>query len=57
MAKLYWRIKQAGKWTWVAATLENTIYRTHPPVFTGKAQKVLGYDYDVVRTCTKARGY
>ena len=24
MAKLYWRIKRDGKWTWVAATSENT---------------------------------
>jgi hypothetical protein len=24
MAKLYWRIKKNGKWTWVAATLDNT---------------------------------
>lgn len=26
MAKLYWRIKRNGKWTWVAATPENTMY-------------------------------
>ena len=26
MAKLYWRIKRDGKWTWVAATPENTKY-------------------------------
>ena len=25
MAKLYWRIKRDGKWTWVAATSTNTI--------------------------------
>ncbi len=24
MAKLYWRIKKEGKWTWVAATADNT---------------------------------
>ncbi len=24
MAKLYWRIKKEGKWTWVAATAENS---------------------------------
>jgi hypothetical protein len=24
LAKLYWRIKRDGKWTWVAATPENT---------------------------------
>jgi len=22
--KLYWRIKKNGKWTWVAATMDNT---------------------------------
>lgn len=29
MAKLYWRVKRDGKWTWIAATGENTreIYR------------------------------
>ena len=26
MAKLYWRIKRNGKWTWVAATPANTSY-------------------------------
>ncbi len=25
MAKLYWRVKRDGKWTWVAATLSNTV--------------------------------
>ncbi len=29
MAKLYWRIKRAGKWTWIAATSENTQYSLH----------------------------
>ncbi len=24
MAKLYWRVKKNGKWTWVAATADNT---------------------------------
>ena len=24
MAKLYWRVKRDGKWTWVAATMDNT---------------------------------
>ncbi len=24
MAKLYWRLKKNGKWTWVAATESNT---------------------------------
>ncbi len=24
MAKLYWRVKRDGKWTWIAATRENT---------------------------------
>jgi len=24
MAKLYWRIKRDGKWTWIAATSDNT---------------------------------
>ena len=24
MAKLYWRIKKNQKWTWVAATADNT---------------------------------
>ena len=24
MAKLYWRVKRDGKWTWVAATMANT---------------------------------
>ena len=24
MAKLYWRVKKNGKWTWVAATEGNT---------------------------------
>jgi len=24
MAKLYWRVKRAGKWTWVAASADNT---------------------------------
>jgi len=24
MAKLYWRVKKNGKWTWVAATNANT---------------------------------
>jgi len=26
MAKLYWRIKRNGKWTFVAMTDENTIF-------------------------------
>ena len=25
MAKLYWRVKRNGKWTWIAATKDNTI--------------------------------
>lgn len=25
--KLYWRVKRNGKWTWVAATTENTQVR------------------------------
>lgn len=25
MAKLYWRVKRDGKWTWVAATERNTM--------------------------------
>ena len=25
MAKLYWRVKRDGKWTWVATTMANTI--------------------------------
>jgi len=25
MAKLYWRVKREGKWTWVATTMANTI--------------------------------
>jgi len=25
MAKLYWRVKRNGKWTWLAATEDNTI--------------------------------
>ena len=25
MAKLYWRVKVNGKWTWLAATEDNTI--------------------------------
>lgn len=25
MAKLYWRIKENGKWTWVAADSSNTL--------------------------------
>ncbi len=25
MAKLYWRVKRDGKWTWVAATDSNTM--------------------------------
>ena len=24
MAKLYWRVKVNGKWTWTKATIENT---------------------------------
>jgi len=24
MAKLYWRVKKNGKWTWVASTIKNT---------------------------------
>jgi len=28
MAKLYWRVKRDEKWTWVAATMDNTdMYR------------------------------
>ncbi len=46
MAKLYWRIKLNDKWTWVAATEENTRYNQHPPVFIGPAHKILGFDYD-----------
>jgi len=26
MAKLYWRIKRNGKWTWVAASNDNTLW-------------------------------
>jgi len=25
MAKLYWRVKRDGKWTWIAADERNTI--------------------------------
>ncbi len=25
MAKLYWRVKKEGKWTWIPATNENTV--------------------------------
>jgi len=25
MAKLYWRVKRDGKWTWIAATDSNTM--------------------------------
>lgn len=31
MAKLYWRYKKNGKWTWVAATEENTLWRVGRP--------------------------
>jgi hypothetical protein len=24
MAKLYWRVKRKGKWTWVPASMDNT---------------------------------
>lgn len=24
MAKLYWRVKKNGKWTWIAVTMHNT---------------------------------
>jgi len=26
MAKLYWRVKRNGKWTWLAATDRNTMF-------------------------------
>ena len=26
MAKLYWRVKRNERWTWVAATNENTMW-------------------------------
>jgi hypothetical protein len=26
MAKLYWRVKRDGKWTWLAATDRNTMF-------------------------------
>lgn len=29
MAKLYWRIKRNGKWTWVAFTPENSMWDEH----------------------------
>ena len=28
MAKLYWRVKKEGKWTWVAACEGNTVWRS-----------------------------
>jgi hypothetical protein len=37
MAKLYWRIKRDGKWTWAASTPENTKYVEYWPcvIYTG----------------------
>jgi len=29
MAKLYWRVKRDGKWTWIAATSDNTSCHCH----------------------------
>ncbi len=26
MAKLYWRVKRDGKWTWIAASDDNTLF-------------------------------
>ncbi len=26
MAKLYWRVRKDGKWTWTAATESNTLF-------------------------------
>lgn len=45
MAKLYWRIKRDGKWTWIAATPENTSWCTDTfPWFTGTPLKILDID-------------
>ena len=44
MAKLYWRIKRNGSWTWVAATPENTHYLGTPyPYYVGPDK--LGSEY------------
>lgn len=29
--KLYWRVKRNGKWTWVAATHDNTLWNCSEP--------------------------
>ncbi len=31
MAKLYWRVKRDGKWTWVPAMKQNTVLKGDDP--------------------------
>ena len=56
MAKLYWRIKRDGKWTWTAATPENTKWhKTYPKMafFTGQ----LEYSNDSMEIVEKPEVY
>ncbi len=49
MAKLYWRIKRNGKWTWEAATPDNTKYEGDGlPYYTGPEKYVSAYPEDIV---------
>lgn len=43
MAKLYWRVKINGKWTWVAATDDNTIIAA-PSVSAAMMHPVNGWE-------------
>ena len=36
MAKLYWRVKRNGKWTWTPASFEVVQVEIKPNLYTGK---------------------
>lgn len=49
MAKLYWRIKRNDKWTWVAATPENTEMKACGfPAYIGPHQLLDDYPFEIV---------
>lgn len=52
MAKLYWRIKRNGKWTWVAASNENTMWCLDHPLeseYLDEAEEASIHECNVIR--------
>ena len=45
MAKLYWRIKRAGKWTWTPATKANTIVEDEEYLDSGDWNQICNFTY------------